>query len=179
MKTLLLLSFIFSLTSLSFGSKEHKLILKTLAKKYKGDSTTLAIRFNNKMLIADFENAQNKRYSQVMEANKRDILSVLNVIDSDTFTVVIQGYRFYYTDIVRPLYKKANKSIRLKEFKGDKMSSPNQLQFSIPLISSNGQKAIVYIAKHSKNHCSSGGIVFLSKSKNNWIIDNYKLTWIA
>ena len=132
------------------------------------------------MLMRDLDNIKSSQDAKLYEKFGTDFDIVSPKVFDDTVTVSIEKVKVSYYPTEKML-KKQNKK-RLNRYTKKNLVKNKGKQYahiSIPIISYDGEKAIVYGGYYCGGLCGSGGIFFLEKIDGMWHLIEYERRWVA
>lgn len=169
--------------SVSFSQTENDLseIIKLVVREYKTDTINVYSRFENAEMRSALDDTKTGQDMQISELYNSHFDSVAPRIYDDTVTIRFYKLKVLYSKQKRFTKKTDNKKIRryLKsDFEKRRRKGPVAF-ISIPLISMDNEKAIVFGSYYCGSLCGSGGTFFFQKVNGVWTLMDYERRWVA
>ncbi|WP_452601970.1 hypothetical protein [Pontimicrobium sp. MEBiC06410] len=177
--------------SFSQNKSDYSEIIKVVVSTYKSDSIKIYKRFNNNnnnRLLKELERIRTlktqdlyHKYEKPKDSKKLNEYydRIVDEIYSDSVTVKIENIKINFFSNFNQLEKKNKRKI-YPFYKTKYSRKKRPIAFiSFPLISVNEKKAIVYGMYICGGLCGSGGLFFLEKINNKWIIVKYEIRWVS
>lgn len=186
---LIILTFI-PLVSFSQTENETKEIVALIVNQYKMDTINIFYKFHNNDLINDFQ--QIKSDNEI--ATLRKYYKIVDSIGYDKYFDRIQAEIFddsitiQFENVLIPYFinekrLKQTESKKIKKLYDEKYVKNKKTRpissISIPLISKDQKKALIYVSHIFGSLEGHGDIVFFEKINGKWKISGYKMRWIS
>ena len=187
-----LFTILFLTCSVSFSQIKNDLteIIEIIVTDYKSDTINVYHRFKNFRLLSDLDRLKSdkdskihEKYDSELDSNGININWEIEVAEmyDDSVTVNIERLKVKFFPSITFIDKKENKRIkRYFKTKYEKNKRKKPIAYiSVPLISTDGKKAIVYGSYICGSLCGSGGVFHLEKINGKWKIADYVIRWIS
>ena len=163
------------------SGNDYSDILRLALDLYAKESINVYSRFENSEIEAELERVKSDNARQQYDLFGADFDLVTPGMYDDTVTVVMDKIKLLYFEQKKKTIETANKRIsRFIKFNFEKNRKKRPLAFiSIPVISLDREKAIVYCYYVCGNLCGEGGTLYFKKENNKWILTNYIHRWIS
>jgi hypothetical protein len=181
---------------LNFGNvfsqteKDYSDIIGLVIEEYETDTIKVYKKFQNQRLLSELDRIKskqdreiNEKYKKLEDSAKPNIYfdQKLGALYDDTVSVEVENIKVAFFPNLDWVDKKDKDRIN-RYYKTDfeKKRKKRPLAFiSVPLISVDNKKAIVFGSYICGGLCGSGGVFFLEKVKGKWKVINYEMRWIS
>ncbi len=184
-KLLLLLLFLNVSVVFSQTDKDISEIIQLVINEYKSDTISVYFRFKNDRLKSDLEITKSIHDRKIYEVHNGDfdyyVENIAPRVDDDSVTVRMEKIKLTYSIQQKITKKTNNKRVRRfvkSDFKKSKRNTPFAF-ISIPLVSTDTKKAIVYGSYYCGGLWGSGGVFFFEKINKVWTFINYEQRWVS
>lgn len=174
----------------SQNKNDYSEIIELVIAEYKSDTIKVYKRFQNQRLLTELERVKMQHdskvyetYEQLKDSAKPDanFEQKFNALYSDSVIVTLEKIKIKFFPSLEWVEKKDKDRIK-PYYKADfeKRRKNRPIAFiSMPLISIDNKKAIVFDSYICGGLCGSGGVFFLEKINGVWKIIDYEIRWVA